>query len=108
MVELLMKRVTGSFEEKLGELQEQLKGWSCEARALERRIECLVNNYPLCAGETAQQDAAHGKIKQYLAGLDQAFVVLGEPPVGGQPGDCPFNHPPSRKHLKAPWVRRRL
>jgi hypothetical protein len=43
------------------------------------------------ACETPQQDAAHGEIEQHLAGLDQAFVVLGEPSTGGQPGDGPLN-----------------
>ena len=42
--------------------------------------------------ETAQQDAAHGEIKQHLAGFDQAFIVLGQSPVGGQPGDGSFNY----------------
>src|SRR3954470_126422 len=58
--------------------------------------------------ETAQQDAAHGEIEQHLAGLDQAFVVLGEPPVGGEPTDGPLHHPPSREHLKATRASRRL
>jgi hypothetical protein len=37
-----------------------------------------------------QQDAAHREIGQHLAGLDQVFVVLGQPPVGGQPTDGPL------------------
>jgi hypothetical protein len=43
------------------------------------------------ACETPQQDAAHGEIEHHLAGLDQAFVVLGEPSTGSQPGDGPLN-----------------
>jgi hypothetical protein len=43
------------------------------------------------SGEAAQQDAAHGEIEQHFTGLNQAFVVLGEPPVGGQPTDGPLN-----------------
>ena len=31
--------------------------------------------------EATQQDAAHGEIEQHLAGFDQTFVVLRQPPV---------------------------
>src|SRR5687768_12172161 len=58
--------------------------------------------------EAAEQDAAHGEIEEHLAGLDQAFVVLGEPPVGGEPTDGPLHHPSACEYLKAARARRRL
>ncbi len=42
--------------------------------------------------EAPQQDAAHGEIEQHFTGLNQAFVVLGEPPVGGQPCQCSLHY----------------
>jgi hypothetical protein len=35
--------------------------------------------------EAAQQDAAHGEIKQHLAGFDEPLIILGQPSIGGQP-----------------------
>ena len=45
------------------------------------------------SGEAAQQDATHGEIEQHLAGLDQTLIVLGQPPVGGQPRQCSLDAP---------------
>ena len=41
--------------------------------------------------ETTQQDAGHGEVQQHLTSLDQTFIVLRQPPVGGKPRQCPFN-----------------
>jgi hypothetical protein len=46
------------------------------------------------SGEAAQQDAAHRKIEQHFTGLNQVFVVLGQPPVGGKPRQCSLHHRP--------------
>src|SRR3954447_6284183 len=59
-------------------------------------------------GEAAEQDAAHGEVEQHLAGFDEALIVLGEPPVGGQPADRSLDHPSACEHLKAARARWRL
>jgi hypothetical protein len=43
-------------------------------------------------GEAAQQDAAHDEIEQYLAGLDEPLIVLGEQSVGGEPCQCSLDY----------------
>lgn len=60
------------------------------------------------AGEMPEQDAALGEIEQHLADLDQAFVVLGQPLVGGEPTDCSLNNPPACEHLETTRARRRF
>jgi hypothetical protein len=41
--------------------------------------------------EATQQDAAHGEIEQHFTGFDETLIVLGQPPVGGEPTDGPLN-----------------
>src|SRR5262249_4124475 len=56
--------------------------------------------------EPPQQQARRRDLNERLARLHTALVVLGHPPIAGQPSETPFNDPAAR--LDAEAVRARL
>src|SRR4051812_30479633 len=51
--------------------------------------------------QSFDQDAAHCHVEEGLAGFGQSFIILGETPIAGEPGEGAFNDPSARQDVEA-------